>query len=80
MPSKLDDKLTPNERKAVEDAVARTFSMTAAERLAAEVAVWRATHVLDARVAMLTEAAVKAIREQRTLEQRGRSKGASHGA
>lgn len=62
----LADKLNNDERSAVEIAVQKTFAdFNEAERMAAEIAVWRATNITSQRIAHLAKVAMEAIYQER---------------
>jgi hypothetical protein len=50
--------------------VERTFAQTDEERLVAEVAIWRSTHIDSAKLALLAHVGMQAIRDERARQQR----------
>jgi hypothetical protein len=66
----IADKLSPNANAAVNLAMERTFAQTNEERICAQVAIYRATHVDSAQIAWLTDIGMKAIRDERARQQR----------
>jgi hypothetical protein len=69
----ITDRLTDQERAAVELALEKTFAQTNEERLAAEVAIWRAMHIDSNKLQLLAHVGVKAIHDERARQQRMRA-------
>ena len=67
------DRLTAEERAAVELALDKTFAQTDEERLVAEVAIWRAMHIDSNKLQLLAHVGVKAIHDERARQQRVRT-------
>jgi hypothetical protein len=66
----ITDRLTDQERAAVELALDKTFAQTDEERLAAELAIWRAMHIDSNKLQLLAHVGVKAIHDERARQQR----------
>ncbi len=67
----IADRLSADEQAAVKIAVEKTFAdMNPAERLVAELAVWRASNIPSQRMAHLAQIAIKAIHDERARLQR----------
>jgi hypothetical protein len=66
----ITDRLTDQERAAVDLALEKTFAQTNEERLVAEVAIWRATNIPDCKLQLLAHVGVKAIHDERARQQR----------
>jgi hypothetical protein len=66
----ITDRLTDQERAAVELALDKTFAQTNEERLVAEVAIWRATNIAECKLQLLAHVGVKAIHDERARQQR----------
>jgi len=69
----ITDRLTAEERAAVELALDKTFAQTDEERLVAEVAIWRAMHIDSNKLQLLAHVGVKAIHDERARQQRVRT-------